>query len=240
MTAIMCCLVRKRNLAALLSYWSGFASVSERVKVVIMANAAYLSLPTCFNQVEPLSNNLRFIAVDVETAGYDIASICQIGLAFVGFDSSIVTYSAYIDPCTPFAAGNTRLHGIDAATVKDAPQIAEVLPDLRPVLEAYPLIQHSRYDEKAFDAACRLAGLQVLKSVWSDSVAIARQAWPELRGNGGHGLANLKKVLGLQFKHHDAGEDARAAAEVTLKAEASMGRRIRLLNASQQLVFDFQ
>ncbi|WP_306456108.1 hypothetical protein [Octadecabacter ascidiaceicola] len=59
-------------------------------------------------------------------------------------------------------------------------------------------------------------------------------------GNGGHGLANLKKVLGLQFKHHDAGEDARAAAEVTLKAEASMGRKIRLLNASQQLVFDFQ
>ena len=103
----------------------------------------------------------------------------------------------------------------------------------------YPLIQHSRYDEKAFDAACRLAGHQVLKSVWSDSVAIARQAWPELRGNGGHGLVNLKKVLGLQFNHHDAGEDARAAAEVTLKAEASMGRKIRMLSTSQQLVFDF-
>nr|WP_239450588.1 hypothetical protein [Loktanella sp. S4079] len=62
----------------------------------------------------------------------------------------------------------------------------------------------------------------------------------QIRGNGGHGLANLKKVLGLQFKHQDAGEDARAAAEFTLKAEASMGRKIRLLNASQQLVFDFQ
>lgn len=225
---------------SLVSYWWGFASVSERVKVVVMANAASFSLPTCFNQAEPLSDNLRFIAVDVETAGYDIASICQIGLAFVGFDSAITTFSAYIDPCTPFAAGNTRLHGIDAATVKNTPKFAEVLPDLRPLLETYPLIQHSRYDEKAFDAACRLAKLQVLKSVWSDSVAIARQAWPELRGNGGHGLANLKKVLGLQFKHHDAGEDARAAAEVTLKAEASMGRKIRMLHASQQLVFDLQ
>lgn len=205
-----------------------------------MANAAPMSLPTCFDQVEPLSDNLRFIAVDVETAGYDIASICQIGFAFVGFDSSIATYSAYIDPCMPFAAGNTRLHGIDAVTVKNAPKFVDVLPDLRPVLEAYPLIQHSRFDEKAFDAACQLADLQVLKSVWADSVAIARQAWPELRGNGGHGLANLKKVLGLQFKHHDAGEDARAAAEVVLKAEASMGRTITMLNTSQQLVFDFQ
>jgi DNA polymerase-3 subunit epsilon len=210
------------------------------VKVVAMTTAAPLSLPTCFNQVEPLSDNLRFIAVDVETAGHDIASICQIGLAVVGFDGSIATYSTYIDPGTPFAVGNTRLHGINATTVRNAPKFVDVLPDLRPLLEAFPLIQHSRYDEKAFDAACRLAEIQVLKSVWSDSVAIARQAWPELRGNGGHGLANLKKVLGLQFKHHDAGEDARAAAEVTLKAEASMGRKIRMLNASQQLVFDFQ
>lgn len=205
-----------------------------------MANSTLLKLPTCFNQVEPLNDNLRFIAVDVETAGHDIASICQIGLAFVGFDSSIAVHCAYIDPRTPFAEGNTRLHGIDAATVRTAPRFAEVLPDLRQILEAYPLVQHSRYDEKAFDAACRLSEFPGLRSVWSDSVAIARQAWPELRGNGGHGLANLKKVLGLHFRHHDAGEDARAAAEVILKAETSMGRKVRMLNTSQQLVFDFQ
>ncbi|MGC1496920.1 MAG: exonuclease domain-containing protein [Sulfitobacter sp.] len=178
--------------------------------------------------------------MDVETAGYDIASICQIGLACVGFDGSIATHSAYIDPCTPFADGNTRLHGIDAATVRNAPRFAEILPDLRQILEAHPLVQHSRYDEKAFDAACRLAGLPILKSVWSDSVAVARKAWPELRGNGGHGLANLKNFLGLQFRHHDAGEDARAAAEVVLKAEVSMGLKIGMLNATRQLVFDFE
>ncbi|PWK61977.1 hypothetical protein C7455_1012 [Roseicyclus mahoneyensis] len=54
---------------------------------------------------------------------------------------------------------------------------------------------------------------------WRDSVHVARAAWPELRGNGGHGLARLKKHLGLTFEHHDAGEDARAAAEVVLRAE---------------------
>lgn len=214
--------------------------MDESVKVIDMANAAPLSLPTCFGQVEPLISNLRFIAVDVETAGYDIASICQIGLAFVGFDNSIESYSAYIDPRMPFWEGNTRLHGIDAATVRSAPRFADVLPDLCQILEAYPLVQHSRFDEKAFDAACRLAELAVLKSAWSDSVAIARHAWPELRGNGGYGLANLKKVLGLNFRHHDAGEDARAAAEVILKAEAHMQRKVRLLSSSQQLVFDFK
>ena len=46
-----------------------------------------------------------------------------------------------------------------------------------------------------------------------------QQARPELKGNGGHGLANLKRTLNLQFHHHDAGEDARAAALVVLHAE---------------------
>jgi DNA polymerase III epsilon subunit-like protein len=41
-----------------------------------------------------------------------------------------------------------------------------------------------------------------------------------LKGNGDHGLASLKGYLGLSFEHHDAGEDARAAAEVVLYAEA--------------------
>jgi DNA polymerase-3 subunit epsilon len=197
------------------------------------------SFPPCFNQPAPLYGNLRFIAVDVETAAYDVASICQIGLACVGFDGTIATYSAYIDPRVPFAMGNSQLHGIDATTVKGAPPFHDVLPGLRAIMEAHPLVQHSRFDEKAFDSACALADLPVLKSDWSDSVAIARKAWPELRGNGGHGLGHLKQFLGLQFRHHDAGEDARAAAQVVLKAEAAMGRKIDMLNLKRQLSFDF-
>lgn len=204
-----------------------------------MARSAHIDLPACFNQAKPLTADVRFIAVDVETASYEIASICQIGLAVVGFDNSIATHSVYVDPCVPFAAGNTRLHGIDAHTVRGAPFFEDLLPELRQALEAYPLVQHSRYDEKAFDAACLRADMPALKSVWSDSVAIARKAWPELRGNGGHGLANLKKVLGLQFRHHDAGEDARAAAQVTLAAEVAMGQKIKFAQISRQMAFEF-
>jgi DNA polymerase-3 subunit epsilon len=224
---------------AMRSNQRGFAQADKSVSDFGMMIDTPSNMPSGFHHKEPPRGDFRFIAVDVETAGYDIASICQIGLAFVGFDSSIATYSTYIDPCTPFAHGNTRLHGIDAETVIGAPTFAKLLPELRSILETHPLVQHSRFDEKSFDGACRLADLPVLRSVWTDSVAVARKAWPELRGNGGHGLGNLKKVLGLRFRHHDAGEDARAAAEVVLMAEASLGEKIRMLNASQQLVFDF-
>jgi DNA polymerase-3 subunit epsilon len=198
-----------------------FCASLETVTVFSMTNQVTPNILNNFRFIPPENGPFRFIAVDVETAAYDVASICQIGLAFVRFDRSIETYSTYIDPCTRFADGNTRLHGINAETVRDSPTFAEALPELRLVLEAHPLVQHSRFDEKAFDTACRFSQLPILKSIWTDSVAVARKAWPEFRGNGGHGLANLKKELGLQFQHHDAGEDARAAAEVILKAEIS-------------------
>ncbi|MEC8196914.1 MAG: exonuclease, partial [Pseudomonadota bacterium] len=76
----------------------------------------------------------------------------------------------------------------------------------------------------------------------ADSVKIARKAWPEFRGNGGHGLGHLKKALGLQFHHHDAGEDARAAAEVVLLAEERLKCTIEEITGKikhLQLTFEF-
>jgi DNA polymerase-3 subunit epsilon len=161
----------------------------------------------------------RFIALDVETACSDAASICQIGLACVGNDNRIQTFSMLVDPCSRFDAFNIRLHGIGPDHVTGAPTFRDAIGTLLPLLSRHHLVQHSTFDKQAVTAACRSCGLEVPALRWSDSVAIARRAWPEFRGNGGHGLAHLKKVLNLNFHHHDAGEDARAAAMVVLHAE---------------------
>jgi DNA polymerase-3 subunit epsilon len=169
----------------------------------------------------PLPNgDYRFIALDVETACGDSASICQIGLACVDTQDKIHTWAGYVDPLMPFAPFNTELHGIDANTVRDAPNFAQIWGDLLPLLIQQPLVQHSRFDEHAINAACKTHAQTKPRLTWHDSVVIARRAWPELKRNGGHGLASLKQHLNLEFKHHDAGEDARAAAQVVLQAEA--------------------
>lgn len=167
----------------------------------------------------------RFVAVDVETAGRDMAGICQIGLGLVRRDGTVATYSTLVDPGTPFTASNVRVHGITPDMVRGAPSFAEALATLRPVLEAHPLVQHSRYDERSFAAACRRDRLSSVASHWTDSVGVARRAWPGLRkpAGTGFGLASLKRHLGLRFRHHDAGEDARAAAQVVLAAEDVIG-----------------
>lgn len=118
----------------------------------------------------------------------------------------------------PFAPFNIELHGIGPETVQGAPTFAQIWPKLLPLLMRQPVVQHSRFDEHAIKAACKEHGLTLPRLVWDDSVKIARAAWPELKGNGGYGLASLKKHLDLEFQHHDAGEDARAAAMVVLHA----------------------
>mgnify|MGYP000374027420 CR=1 FL=1 len=165
----------------------------------------------------------RFVALDVETANSSSASICQLGLAMVDHDGKIETASFLIDPEDQFAPFNIRLHGIGPKTVAGAPRFTDVIDPLRDFLANHLLVQHSQFDERAIRAACKRYDRPNLKARWLNSVTVARKAWPHLRGNGGHGLGNLQKVLTLDFKHHDAAEDARAAAQVILLAEAEIG-----------------
>lgn len=169
------------------------------------------------------TDGFRFVALDVETSCSDSASICQIGLACVFPDNRIHTFSTLVNPGMRFDPFNIRLHGIGPDHVADALRFDEALELLLPLLSRHQLVQHSNFDKQAVTAACRWCGLDAPDFRWSDSVWIARRAWPELKGNGGHGLANLKQVLDLDFHHHDAGEDARAAAMVILRAEAHLG-----------------
>ncbi|MFD2175034.1 exonuclease domain-containing protein [Rhodobacter lacus] len=171
----------------------------------------------------------RFIALDVETAASDSASICQIGLACVRADATIETWVSFVDPCCAFSRFNTALHGIGPAQVRGAPAFAQLAARLEPLLGAHLLIQHSGFDKRAIAGAYAALGRLPPQWRWGDSVRIARRAWPEFTGNGGHGLAHLKTQLNLRFTHHDAGEDARAAAEVVLQAEGRTGLALEAL-----------
>lgn len=175
----------------------------------------------------------RFIAFDVETANRNAHSICQVGLACVDDWGQIDTFSLLIDPAEPFADFNTQLHGIDAKACRHAPQFPAVIAAIAPLMAQQPVVQHSGFDQRAVAAACGWHGLEVPPLHWVDSVTIARRAWPEFKGKGGHGLGHLKLALSLEFQHHDAGEDARAAAQVVLCAEAKTGRSFVELLAKQ-------
>ena len=81
-------------------------------------------------------------------------------------------------------------------------------------------------DRTAINATMHRAGHRAIRTRWLDSIPMVRATWPERYADDGYGLASVAEHLGIEFKHHDAGEGARATAEIVLAACARTGRRI--------------
>ena len=173
-----------------------------------------------------MTRNLDFCAIDVETANHRVFSICQIGVVQVTGGRVETCFSTLVDPEEGFNSFNVRLHGIGPGSVSGAPSFDEILAKVFDRLDGRVLISHTFFDRNALDGAARRYGLPILPVTWLDSVAIARRAWPERRGNRGYRLASLAADLGISFRHHDALEDARAAAGVVLYACLETGMDI--------------
>ena len=182
-----------------------------------------------------------FIAVDVETANADTGSICQIGFARFAAGGLIDNWSWLIHPQTFFSAANIAVHGIRPGHVSHAPDWGRIHDAVAALLTDQVVVSHSSFDVTAISRAAEAAGRAPIAAHWLDSVRIARRAFPELRGAGGHGLGHLKTVLGLDFSHHDAGEDARAAGWVVEAAVTATGISVaEWLTAAHRPVADFR
>lgn len=168
----------------------------------------------------------RFRAVDVETANADRSSICQIGIVDVCDGQVVGQWQTLIDPEGWFDAFNTGLHGIDANAVQGKPTFPEVHDELHDKLTGCVVVSHSAFDRIAISRAADRYRLPQPSVRWLDSALVARRAWPDRYARRGYGLQNIARDLGIQYRPHDALEDARAAAEVVLHACAACGLNI--------------
>lgn len=161
---------------------------------------------------------VNFNSIDVETANADRASICQIGIVHI-LDGEIVDqWQTLVNPEDWFDPWNISIHGIDESAVRHSPTIPGVRDELRARLRGSVLVSHTSFDRVAFERAMTRYDIEQLQVTWLDSAKVARRAWPERYGRSGYSLKNIAKDLSISFNHHDALEDARAAAEIMLHA----------------------
>ena len=168
----------------------------------------------------------RFRALDVETANADRASICQIGIVDVCKGEVIRQWQTLVDPEDWFDPFNTNIHGIDADAVQGKPTFPEIHKELCDVLTGCVVVSHTAFDRVAISRAMDRYGLLQPSIRWLDSARVARRAWSDRYGSSGYGLQNIACDLGIQYRAHNALEDARAAAEVVLHACAASGLSI--------------
>ncbi|WP_348767365.1 exonuclease domain-containing protein [uncultured Salinisphaera sp.] len=166
-----------------------------------------------------------FIAIDVETANHDAGSICQIGFATFADGVLVDNWSWLINPQTWFSTHNIGIHGIRAADVAAAPSWPEVHAEIAALLTGRIVVSHTAFDVTATARACARYDLPLLGAYWLDSARVARRAFARFARRG-WGLASLSEYLAIEFDHHDAGEDARAAGLVVLAAVEASGRSV--------------
>ena len=125
-----------------------------------------------------------------------------------------------------FASFNSALHGISFEDVQNSPTLLNVNDELVHRVANSVLVSHTFFDRCALGKALQNRGLEPLPVTWLDSATVARKAWPERYGKRGYGLKNIARDLGIPFRHHDAMEDARASAEIVIRACRSTGQGI--------------
>jgi DNA polymerase-3 subunit epsilon len=168
---------------------------------------------------------MDFVAIDVETANADLASICQIGI--VAFENGSVkeSWQSLVNPEDHFDGINTSIHGIDQHAVKRAPTFPRIYGSVRKWLADAVVASHTPFDRIAVARVVEKYDLEQFDCAWLDTASVARRAWPELSQRG-YGLANVARKLGISFVAHNAEEDARAAGEILAHAMKETGMAI--------------
>ncbi len=165
---------------------------------------------------------MQFISIDVETANADMASICQIGAARFADGRVAAEWTTYIDPRDYFSPVNVSIHGIGEDAVRGAPAFKDAAPQLSEFVGGDIVVTHTHFDRVAIHQAAKRFGISAPDWSWLDSARVARRVWPEISSSG-YGLANVCKMIGHSFQHHDALEDAKAAGHVLVRAVADTG-----------------
>ena len=165
---------------------------------------------------------MKAIAIDFETANETRASACAIGLAWLSDGEVVRVEERLIRPKElRFSPINSAIHGVCADHVRYSPELPDVLAEFSDDLIGATLIAHNA----AFDMSVLRAALDGYdepypKCSYLCSLKVAKRTWPELSA---HRLNVVAEYLGISLRHHKAGDDAAAAAEIVAAASRVNG-----------------
>jgi DNA polymerase-3 subunit epsilon len=162
---------------------------------------------------------LDFVAVDFEIANPDLSSACAIGLAFVR-DGHLADSTSYLirPPSRRFVF--TRVHRLTWKDVRDAPSFSDLWDDLRDQLSSEILVAHNATFDKAVLYEClRHYRIRYQLNPFLCSMQLSKEAFGFSRRKLDYVCRELKIVL----QHHDAESDAKAAANIVIKAALRLG-----------------
>jgi len=168
--------------------------------------------------------SLDFTAIDFETANSSNASACSVGMVKVR-DGAVVDQAYWlIKPPIghdQFNEWNTRIHGLMAVDVVDAPLWSEQLPSLVGFVGDDHLVAHNAgFDMGVIAAASRASFVDVPSFRYLCSLQLARKTY----SLDSYRLPVAAMAAGFEdFAHHNALADAQACAAIVVHAAGRHG-----------------
>lgn len=162
---------------------------------------------------------LDAFVIDTETTGLDAAKARVVQIAAVRLTVGQLeeqgSFASLVKPGEPIPEMASRIHGIDDASVSNAPPFAEVWPKFRDYVGDGILIGHSiGFDIAVLKRECARTGAPWEPPASLDVALLARIAAPDLAS---HSLESLTAWLGIEIVgRHSALGDAVATARVFL------------------------
>ncbi len=165
---------------------------------------------------------MDFTEIDFETATEKSDSACSVAVVEVRGGEVAGEFSTLIrPPRLAFSPFNVRIHGITPEMVEYERDFAGIWPELRPFLEGRIVFAHNAPFDMGVLKSCLLANrIEPPNFYHCCTVQISRKAWPQLPN---HKLDTMGAFLHVDFRHHDALEDARACAAIPLAAAEEIG-----------------
>ena len=164
--------------------------------------------------------SIDFVAIDFETANRFRWSPCAIGISIVRNSKVVEQITQLI--CPPNATDadwfddfNISIHGITWEMVKDKPKFLDVWNSLIPKIGNLPLVAHNA----AFDIGVLRESLDEEGGEWPTLTYTCTLVTSRLILDlPSYSLPFVADALKVELKkHHDAGSDAKACADILLK-----------------------
>lgn len=174
-------------------------------------------LRSWFTTWSPALPRRRFVALDLETTGLDPRRDSVVSLAAIPFVDGVPEngYVTLVDPGRPIPGESTAIHGLTDDSVRGAPRLARVLPEVDPVLGDDVLIgHHVGFDVTVLNRARRRLALTPMLNAALDTRRLAAGLHPQWRE---FTLEHVAERLGIEVvARHTAEGDALTAGRIFL------------------------
>lgn len=162
---------------------------------------------------------LDFCAIDFETACYQRASACALGMVRVSNGEVVDTFYSLIKPPEgmEIIPSFTDIHGITMTDVASAHSFEELWPQINAFIGDYFLVAHnSSFDRSVLAYTLDHYGIEFNIPRFECTVQCSRRKWPDLEN---HRLDTVSDYLGIELNHHEALSDAMACAKIYIEAQ---------------------